>query len=62
MSEKMDENILQTAKQIICQIFKVKELQEYQNVCLEKLIEGKDCFICQPTGSGNSLIFQKCKH
>jgi len=62
MSEKMDENILQTAKQIICQIFKVKELQEYQNVCLEKLIEGKDFFICQPTGSGKSLIFQKCKH
>ena len=46
------------AFKIVCQIFNVVDLKRYQKESLLRLSEGKDCFICQPTGSGKSIVFQ----
>ena len=37
---------------------KVKELRRYQKDAVQGILEGKDVFVCQPTGSGKSLIYQ----
>ena len=42
----------------VAKIFKVKELREYQKDALKSLWEENDCFVCQPTGSGKSIIYQ----
>ena len=44
-------------EKVICSIFKVEKLKPYQIQSLEALYNGKDIFVCQPTGSGKSLVF-----
>lgn len=43
---------------IICSLFSLKKLKPYQEECLKTLVEQEDCFLCQPTGSGKSIVFQ----
>ena len=43
---------------LIAKIFGINSLKEYQKESLIALSQNKDCFICQPTGSGKSLVFQ----
>ena len=38
--------------------FKVENLKDLQRKALEKLVNGEDVFVIQPTGSGKSLIYQ----
>ena len=39
-------------------IFKLSNLRSYQKQALNYILDGKDCFLSQPTGSGKSLVFQ----
>jgi len=38
--------------------FKLENLKDLQRKALQKLVDGEDVFVIQPTGSGKSLIFQ----
>jgi len=38
--------------------FKLENLKDLQRKALQKLANGEDVFVIQPTGSGKSLIFQ----
>ena len=38
--------------------FKLENLKDLQRKALEKLVNGEDVFVIQPTGSGKSLIYQ----
>ena len=38
--------------------FKLVNFKDLQRKALEKLVDGEDVFVIQPTGSGKSLIFQ----
>ena len=40
------------------QIFGIKSLKQYQKESMVALSKGEDCFLCQPTGSGKSIVFQ----
>ena len=42
----------------ILETFKLNSLRSIQREALEKLVNGEDVFVIQPTGSGKSLIFQ----
>ena len=42
----------------VSKILKVKNLHGYQKECLLNVFNGKDCFICQPAGSGKSISYQ----
>ena len=42
----------------ICEVFGLQHLKLYQKDVFEAVLCGKDCFVCQPTGSGKSLAFQ----
>ena len=46
------------AFQRVLDTFKIESLRDLQQEALEKLVNGQDVFIIQPTGSGKSLIFQ----
>ena len=43
---------------LIAKIFEIDGLKDYQKESLKALSQNKDCFVCQPTGSGKSLVFQ----
>ena len=43
---------------LVCQIFGIKSLTPYQKESTVALSKGEDCFLCQPTGSGKSVLFQ----
>ena len=43
---------------LVCQIFGIKSLKPYQKESMVALSNGEDCFLCQPTGSGKSIVFQ----
>ena len=43
---------------VVLSIFSIKEFRDYQIKCLESLLNNFDSFVCQPTGSGKSIIFQ----
>ena len=36
----------------------MENLKDFQRKALEKLLNGEDVFVIQPTGSGKSLIYQ----
>ena len=38
--------------------FKVENLKDLQQKALQKLVNGEDVFVIQPTGSGKSLVYQ----
>ena len=38
--------------------FKLENLKDLQRKALEKLVNGEDVLVIQPTGSGKSLIYQ----
>ena len=38
--------------------FKVENLKDLQRKALQKLVNGEDVFVIQPTGSGKSLVYQ----
>ena len=40
-----------------CSKMKIKELLPEQDKCVRAFLEGKDVFICLPTGYGKSLCF-----
>ena len=40
----------------LCNKSGVKELKSYQKEVFLHLVHGNDCFVCQPTGSGKSLL------
>ena len=46
------------------QLFKIKDLKQYQKQCIVSILIRNDCFICKSTGSGNSfgLMFYKDSH
>ena len=46
------------AESNVCKLFKIDSFKDYQRNAVKSLLEGKDCFVSQPTGSGKSLIFQ----
>ena len=58
--EKEKMNISKDSQQTknICVLFQIEEFRSYQLDAICSLIEKKDCFISQPTGSGKSLVFQ----
>ena len=43
---------------VACEILGVVNVKEYQKEAIIKILEGRDVFISQPTGSGKSLVFQ----
>ena len=43
---------------LVCQIFGIKSLKPYQTESMVALSKGEDCFLCQPSGSGKSIVFQ----
>ena len=43
---------------LVSKIFAIKHFKPYQLNCCESLMHNIDCFVCQPTGSGISIIFQ----
>ena len=43
---------------VVLSIFIIKEFRDYQIKCLKSLLNNFDSFVCQPTGSGKSIIFQ----
>ena len=43
---------------VVLTIFSMKEFRDYQIKCLESLFNNFNSFVCQPTGSGKSIIFQ----
>ena len=43
---------------VVLSIFSIKEFRDYQIKCFEFLLNNFDSFVCQPTGSGKSIIFQ----
>ena len=40
----------------VLECFKLENLKDLQRKALEKLVNGEDVFVIQPTGSGKSLI------
>ena len=42
---------------LVCQIFGIESLKPYQEQSMVALSKGEDCFLCQPTGSGKSIMF-----
>ena len=44
--------------QKIIETFKISEIAEYQYSAITSIIEKRDVFISQPTGSGKSLVYQ----
>ena len=38
----------------------MENLKDMQRKALEKLVNGEDVFVIQPTGSGKSLIYRFC--
>ena len=48
-------DVLDVVFQKVANIFKVNH---YQKNVLKSLWDGNDCFVCQPTGSGKSIIYQ----
>ena len=48
----------EAARDKILETFKLNSLRSIQREALEKLVNGEDVFVIQPTGSGKSLIFQ----
>ena len=38
--------------------FKLSNLRSYQKQAFNYILDGKDCFLSQHTGSGKSLVFQ----
>ena len=52
-----DANVLfDSACDRVLECFKVENLKDLQRKALEKLVNGEDVFVIQPTGSGKSLI------
>ena len=50
---------METAFGVVSKIFNIDNFKNYQMHCWEALVLKKyDCFVCQPTGSGKSIIFQ----
>ena len=45
-----------------CSKMKIKELLPEQDKCVRAFLEGKDVFICLPTGYGKSLCFAILPH
>ena len=43
---------------LVCQIFGIESLKQYQKESMVALSKGEDCFLCQPTGTGKSIVFQ----
>ena len=44
---------------VVCDLFKISDLNEHQKVAITKLVaEKQDVFVNLPTGFGKSLIFQ----
>ena len=43
---------------LVRQIFGIKILKQYQKESIVALSKGEVCFLCQPTGSGKSIVFQ----
>ena len=50
----MDTNIKATIKDK----FNIKEIRDYQLNAIQSILNKKDCFVGQPTGSGKSLVYQ----
>ena len=53
-----DSGIRNGAFSLVCQIFGIKSLKDYEKESMVALSKGEDCFLCQPTGSGNLIVFQ----
>ena len=51
-------NVFEISKKIVCDLFHLKNLLGYQEESLKALLENHDCFVCQPTGKGKSIVFQ----
>ena len=43
---------------VVLSTFTIKEFRDYQINCFESLLNNFDSFVCQPTGSAKSIIFQ----
>ena len=43
---------------LIFEKFVILNLRSYQKQAFNYILDGKDCFLTQPTGSGKSLVFQ----
>ena len=43
---------------VVLSTFTIKEFRDYQIKCFESLLNNFDSFVCQPTGSAKSIIFQ----
>ena len=55
---KGESEIIHGAFSLVCQIFGIESLKPYQKQSMVALSKGEDCFLCQPTGSGKSIVFQ----
>ena len=45
-------------EEIIIEKLKVESLKEFQKKAITAILEEKDCFVSQPTGTGKSLVYQ----
>ena len=54
---KGEPEIINGAFSLVCQIFGIESLKPYQKQSMVALSKGEDCFLCQPTGSGKSIVF-----
>ena len=44
--------------QSVLKIFKIDKLKPYQEEAIKSILNKQDTFVCQPTGSGKSIIYQ----
>ena len=43
---------------LVLKIFAIEDFKPYKLNCCQSLMDNLDCFVCQPTGNGKSVIFQ----
>ena len=53
-----ESEIRNDALSLVCQIFGIKSLKDYQKESMAALSNGEDCFLRQPTSSRKSILFQ----
>jgi ATP-dependent DNA helicase RecQ len=44
--------------EVVCKRFKIKEVKDFQKLCLINLRNNKDMLVSYPTGSGKSLCYE----
>ena len=54
----MAEKINKMIEKSVLKLFQLDSFKEFQIQAIENLLNGRDVFVSQPTGSGKSVIFQ----